>query len=312
MKDKTRKIIRKAGIAAASLCTATLAIGIIVYAWFNHEREIAKMQKVKAPEQLYINAAHAEDAVFFKLSGIEYNTYWKTAEGANDEICYYKDYVFSVSGEYVDSFTLQLAHTTNNEFTYQIYEANRSSTVPTKNVKNDDDEDIVVERIYGKEYIRYEAQYDDNGNEIFAEEAPVFAPVTVVTGKDENNEDITANARYLYYTKGNEVFSDSMSGENPQKYLNPKSGSSILANRDTNNDTYNIIADTYGTYSSFEDHAMPLYWQATGIDSGGDASLRRPFYKEFILHVEWDKDQKARTTFKETDIIYLAAKAEYS
>lgn len=306
MKDKTRKVIRKIGIATASLCTATLAIGIIVYAWFNHEREIAKMQKVKAPEQLYINAAHAEDAVFFKLSGIEYNTYWKTVEGANDEICYYKDYVFSVSGEYVDSFTLQLAHTTNNEFEYKIYEANRSTTVPN----NQSGQPM----IYGKEYIRYEAQYDSNGNETFAEEAPVFAPVTIVTGKDEiTGEDITQNASYLYYTRGTELLSD-VQGENnaAQKYLNPKSGSAVLANRDTGNDIYGIIDDCYGKYSNFEDHAIPLYWQATGIESGGDAGLRRPFYKEFILHVEWNATQKSSATYKETDIIYLTAKAEYS
>lgn len=322
MNDKVRKAVKKIGVAAASLCTGTLVVGIVVYAWFNHEREIAKMQKVKAPDMLYINAAHAEDVVYFKLSGIEYNTHWKTAAGANDEICYYKDYVFSVSGEYVDTFTLQLAHTTNNEFSYQIFEAERSTTVPTNTVLNNENEEVSVPKIYGKEYIRYEAQYDKNGNEIFAEEAPVFTPVTVITGHDdESDEDITENATYLYYTRGDELLSD-VQGDNPnaQKYLNPKTGSNILANRDSSinsntnksNDVYKIIDSCYGDYSNFEDHAMPLYWQCTGIDSEGDAGLRKPFYREFILHVEWNATQKASTTYKETDIIYLTAKAEYN
>lgn len=324
MKEKTRKTMQKIGIVAASLCTGTLAIGIVVYAWFNHEREIAKMQKVKAPDMLYLNAAHAEDAVYFKLSGVEYNTYWKTDTGANDEICYYKDYVFSVSGEYVDKFTLQLAHTTNNEYTYKIYEANRSTSPPESGTGANH------EAIYGKDYIRYEAQYDENGNEIFADEAPVFAPITVTGSNTSTNpetgenitEEITENATYLYYTRGTEQLSDVQNGSSTaQKYLNPKNGSSVLANRDTSvenevsKDVYGIIDSCYGDYTFFEDHAMPLYWKKTGIPSTSDtnaASLRRPFYKEFILHVEWNATAKASATFKETDIIYLTAKAEYS
>lgn len=312
MKDKTRKIMRKFGIVAASLCTGTLVVGMAVYAWFNHEREIAKLQKVKAPDLLYLNAAHAEDVVYFKLSGIEYNTKWKTDAGANDVDCYYKDYVFSVSGEYVEKFTLQLAHTTNNEYTYKIYEANRSTSAPASGTGANN------AAIYGKDYIRYEAQYDENGKEIFAEEAPVFPADTVTIQDEVTGEEVTENAKYLYYTKGNELISDSMEWETPQKYLNPKSGSNVLANRDTSvengvsKDVYKIVDSCYGDYTYFEDHAMPLYWQKTGIDSGGDASLRKPFYKEFILHVEWNVAQKASTTFKETDIIYLTAKAEYN
>ena len=281
MNEKKRKIVKKIEISVASLCTFGLALGVVVYAWFNHEREIAKMQKVKAPDQLYINAAHAEDVVYFKLSGIEYNTHWKKPDNTEDDVCYYKDYVFSVSGEYVSTFTLQLAHTTNNEFTYKIYEANRSLTIPT--------DGSGAQKIYGKDYVAYTLQYDEDGNEIFGDEAPVFSPIKV---SDEEN---AAKASIVYYTKGDELHSDSESWDIPQKYLNPKSGSTVLANDNKNEDVFEIYEDTYGDYSNFEAHAMPLYWQKTGIPSSDDPdaeSKREPFYKEFILHIEWNAKAK--------------------
>ena len=48
-----------------------------------------------------------------------------------------QSFVFSVSGEWVNSFTIQIEHTTNNPFTYTFYEGkNEEASAIFKNLAN--------------------------------------------------------------------------------------------------------------------------------------------------------------------------------
>ena len=123
-------IKRKIVVVTAVLLTIALSISIPVYAWFSKQRKAAEMFKVQYPNSLYINAAHREDRIYFNLDGIDVNNYLYNPDGTpqKDEhgnalkVTKYR-YVFAVSGDNTEEFTLQMAHTNNNMFTYTIYPA---------------------------------------------------------------------------------------------------------------------------------------------------------------------------------------------
>lgn len=98
----------------------SLAIVLIclmpVFAWFTYQRSVIAATKVSNPLALYINAANIEQIKYLDLSEIDVE---------EDPNVHYKDFVFSVNGKNIDYFKLQLAHTTNNQFTYTIYPATK-------------------------------------------------------------------------------------------------------------------------------------------------------------------------------------------
>ena len=108
---------RKMMIVTAVTLSFALLVTIPSFAWFYSQRKAAEMFKVKYPNSLYINAAHREDRKFFELDEIDVD------EEINDTRVLSKKYVFSVSGEGTDHYTLQMAHTNNNKFEYEIYKA---------------------------------------------------------------------------------------------------------------------------------------------------------------------------------------------
>ena len=114
-------------VAAAS--TVLLLTALPVVAWFSYQRGIVKLQKIQSPNTLVLSAAHREDCVNFEINGI--NADENALDGYGNPIVVneknqkitHKDYVFAVSGTAVDKFIIQLAYTTNNPFTYEIYAA---------------------------------------------------------------------------------------------------------------------------------------------------------------------------------------------
>ena len=109
------------------IITALCMIGtaFVVYAWFTNQKMIAMLNRIHAPNALYLNAGHLEDSIYFKMDKIDVE-----AEDENSDPICEKYYVFSVTGEAVSEFTLQIAHTTNNPFTYAVYSASQSLTEP--------------------------------------------------------------------------------------------------------------------------------------------------------------------------------------
>lgn len=154
----------KIQLSAAVLLTISLAIAIPVYAWFNNQKKAAEMFKIEYPNSLYLNAAHREDRIYFDLDELDMDEYFMGDD--NTPLNYgteaqpeYREkdhrlYAFSVSGEGTTSFTLQLAHTNNNELKYEIYEATQTPTKPETGYENFD-------------WVHYERHIGDNSENPF-------------------------------------------------------------------------------------------------------------------------------------------------
>lgn len=121
--DKAQKI----QLIAALIMTVLLIISMPTFAWFSYQNEMAVSTKIDSPATLEIKSGGhpgEEQAIInFELSDIDtedstYNHY--TKDGIT---YYYKDFVFCVKGKTLSSYDLQLAHTTNIAFKYEIYSA---------------------------------------------------------------------------------------------------------------------------------------------------------------------------------------------
>ncbi len=91
--------------------------GLPVFAWFYMQRSIAAYAPISSPEALFIGAGHKEEDRFEDIRYLYFN-----GIDASDESAHW-DRVFCVYGKAVPGFRLQLAYTTNNQFTYEIYNA---------------------------------------------------------------------------------------------------------------------------------------------------------------------------------------------
>lgn len=250
----------KAMLIVAVLLTICAAIAIPTYAWFTNQKKAAEMYKIKYPNSLYINAAHREDRMYFDLDELDVEEYFLDDNGlphnfateGQDPVYMKKTkrlYAFSVSGEGTTKFTLQLAHTNNNELTYKIYEAAQTEIKPTEGFKNVD-------------WVHYELH----------------------TGEGDNSEnpfsfsdDITSSGD-AYYTIGSEITWGAIK--------NPHESNSVLAKKDVTDKYY---AKTYGeTNLKVQDNAVPTYWQADITLSRSDIDRNsKEFHKYYILEVSW-------------------------
>lgn len=105
---------KKIQLISACLLSISIMVALPVYAWFTNVRQASTVAKINSPAKLSIKAGKAEDIVQFKLSGIDVG---------DDETAGSRDFVFCVEGEDISSYNLQLAHTTNIDFTYTLYKA---------------------------------------------------------------------------------------------------------------------------------------------------------------------------------------------
>lgn len=110
---KFRKLEKKKKlqlVIAVSL-SVVLLVALPVYAWFTHKRSVALTTKINAPTQLYITAGNKESVANLEMADID-------VENGS-----YKDFVFGIGGTDVQTYQIQLAHTTNIPFEYEIYRA---------------------------------------------------------------------------------------------------------------------------------------------------------------------------------------------
>lgn len=122
--------IKKIVSIVAFIMAMMIIVSIPVAAWFMTEKKLAAYAPVSSPQSLYIGAGHIhfavdsndtdeyEDVRYLYLDGID----------VDEEGIDYYDYVFCVYGKAIGSFKLQLAYTTNNQFTYEIFYATESDT----------------------------------------------------------------------------------------------------------------------------------------------------------------------------------------
>ena len=120
MSKKIKKFNKKRFTAAAISITALITLSITAYAWFTYQRRIETITKIAAPTSLAIGAGAKEDSANIDMGGIDVTN---TAQK--------KDFVFCVySDTDVGEYKIQLAHTTNIDFTYTIYKSTESETAP--------------------------------------------------------------------------------------------------------------------------------------------------------------------------------------
>ena len=105
---------KKIQLSFAVLLSAAIIVSFPVYAWFSNQRQVATVARINSPAKLSIKSGKAEDIAQFKLAGINVG---------DDKTSGSKDYVFCVEGEDNFNYAIQIAHTTNIDFTYKLYRA---------------------------------------------------------------------------------------------------------------------------------------------------------------------------------------------
>lgn len=112
-----KKLRTKEKVMAITALTMTLVVMVAIptLAWFAHQKKLSTMAKVNSPAKLSLRSGAGEDIIQFKMSGID------TEKNSP------KYFVFCVEGEDISYYNIQLAHTTNINFTYNIYKATPSN-----------------------------------------------------------------------------------------------------------------------------------------------------------------------------------------
>lgn len=285
-KFKSFSMSTKIQIIISFLLLICLAVAIPVYAWFTTERKIAELAKIKAPDNLYINAAHKEDVINLDMTSV--NVSRKKANGVDPVTS--ASYVFSVSGEWVSTYTLQIEHTTNVPFTYTICEAKIYKSISDMKTDNPagyaNTADYESENADGSlKYVEYVA------TNVFDTEE--MNKITADRWEDDGL-DIEDGEKY-YIWIGDEITNI----ENAHgAYLN-MNGSGTATN------TYTDKSYETGTYK--QKNADPVFWQLKNIRATTDNSKKgKPFYNTYVIKISWDEVDNISDYNKETDIFYIS------
>lgn len=300
---------KKITVVTAGMLTIAMGVAVPVYAWFTNQRKAAEMFKVEYPNALYVNAAHREDRIFFNLDGINVNNYIYADDNSGEYLYKYYDangneitkeqydpatctkeaqkttkyyYVFSVSGDNTTSFTLQMAHTNNNQFEYSIYEAAQydypKGTQPQVGNENNGNLTIASEQIVPNvaddriiEWTQHANSHTENAIQV------------------QYDQYINTDTSTKYYVRSE----NKIDGE----YKNNQDNSFLAKN----NDAYYTI--NYGSNTNVDANAIPSYWQAE--ISGLRIDNNKRFVKYFIVEVDCGKHQDGQEK-KEVDLIYFS------
>lgn len=289
---------KKIQAVIASVLSISLVFTVPAYAWFNYQREIARLERIKSPDMLFITAANREDKININMNNIDTDATWNST---SNEKASYQYYVFAVAGQYVTNYNLQLAHTKNNNFTYEIFEAEASNTSPGG--------------IEGKDYVIYEpddARIPSDLSEVLTHEGiNTDEPIYYSIKKDRSTpaKEISLNAGQTY-TITPAVAADPANGVEAADAVT-KEYNGVYKNVTGGNPGYNTLADNDGyksktyNYANIDTHSVPLYWQCTGIPVEDTNNARDPFYHEYILKVSWDTANLGSLVSKDTDIVYI-------
>lgn len=287
-------------IAAMLVTCMTIAYIPTTLAWFSNQRQIVKLQRVESPNVLYLTAAHRQDSQYLEVTGID------TDEGKVDSYgnpimdtsvtppvqqkIDHMDYALCVTGDSISQFMIQIAYTTNNPFTYELYAADEKTLSEMSFPAAGSEPDYVAVEVKGNSVV----------GDIIENELKDAEYHTDVTAPVSENVEPTI----LYY-KINSTASNTTGGKYAIGYLNSSD------NGKTANNAY--LDESYGSYRMIDDHAKPVYAQITGLDAftsnsgSNNANNKKPFSRHFILRVKWDDTLNNKS--KETDIVYITVKA---
>ena len=181
---KFRKLEKKKKlqlVIAVSL-SVVLLVALPVYAWFTHKRSIALTTKINAPTQLYITAGNKESVANLEMADID------VEDGT------YKDFVFGIGGTDVQQYQIQLAHTTNIPFEYEIYRA--------KSVQEADKDDDTVVYVSDEENKTFYYKIDGNkisGHYLNQQGSEILANSTLHEKSYDTYSNVQKNAEALYW-----------------------------------------------------------------------------------------------------------------
>lgn len=300
LKEKFNKlsVSRKVQLVAALAVTIAFLIAVPIIAWFNYQREIIKLQKIDSPNVLFLSAAHREDETNFLVDGINADALIvdyqgnKVLSNGNEQKITHMDYVFNVTGEAVDEFTIQLAYTTNNPFEYEIYAAEELDETEMS---------AEVASTAGQEYPY--VVYTTTGER-------VTGMPNLVSDSNNNYHLNTTPPAKLYYKIDNSLTDNfAISGLYRGTYLNLDTANTNGTNQNALS-TGNYHTKTYDQYSNVHIDAEPVYWQTLRVSAfpGSTNANKQAFSRHFILRVKWDAGSLDNTS-KETDIVYITVKA---
>ena len=121
----SKKIIIAALVRTIIACVLMVcAACAATFAWWDLSRkEVASYVPIHAEDSLFIGAGH-RDMENDTTEDIRY-LYFGEMDANGDP---YVDRVFCICGKGVHSYKIQLAYTTNNPFTYELYHATESTT----------------------------------------------------------------------------------------------------------------------------------------------------------------------------------------
>ena len=178
---KMEKKKKRQLVIAVSL-SVVLLVALPVYAWFTHKRSIALTTKINAPTQLYITAGNKESVANLEMADID-------VENGS-----YKDFVFGIGGADVQQYQIQLAHTTNIPFEYEIYRAKS-----VQEADKDDDTVVYVSNEVNKTFY-YNIDGDKiSGNYLNQNGSEILANSTLHEKSYDTYSNVQKNAEALYW-----------------------------------------------------------------------------------------------------------------
>lgn len=263
----------KIQLVIALVLTVALIVAVPTYSWFNYERKVAELAKIKSPDNLYINAAHKEDVIYLDMSTIDVSQKIPNTETPITS----QSFVFSVSGEWVNHFSLQIEHTTNNPYTYTFYEGtiyasepDLAAAHPNYQTRNSDG---------SLNYVEYVATNVYDSEELSKIQGWPNYPANDVVSIQ------TGNTYYIWI-------------------------GDAITNKDGNQGSYVTASaaleqKSYETGTHREDHVVPRYWQLDKIETGGAKNV--PFYKTYVIKASWTGVSNISDFNKETDLFYISA-----
>ena len=287
-KDSLRKKISKLDkytkiqLLIALILTALFVMIVPTYAWFSSSKEIAVSTKIDSPNTLEIKSGGppgSEQAIInFELSDIDTENKTYPTYEENGLTYYYKDFVFCVKGKSISSYDLQLAHTTNIAFKYQIYSAvpdNNGTIVYTPKNNDESSQNYRLARI----------KLDGNN-----------APVV-----DGNGEAVYEN------------WTTPMEG----RYVNVSAGTRLIANHNTALDLTSRSYDAGDSFQKYANpvYWLKRNIEVYSIQKQ-DGGFTHPYVlrvswimPESITQTMHESNLDVVQNNKETDIIYITAKA---
>ena len=210
--EKYKKLDKSQRVQLIFAAVITLVILILfpAFAWFAFQKEMAVSTKVNSPATIEIRAGAQEEVINFDLSGIDAEKAVRTYEDpSTGQTYYFRDYVFCVKGKAINSYNLQLAHTTNIAFKYDIY---RLTEIPGQATEDSEDEltndyalYVSLDRSVKRKYRRENAL---NGSYVNNAGSPGGRIIAQDNGSTERPRDLTARS----YDVGTDSY---------QKYANP-------------------------------------------------------------------------------------------